>query len=131
MFRSALSVAVILSNLLGLSSRASAMCLACSNCLYDPLPNNQGNVCLNYWTCSGNTITCYYPSTEYPGTFTACEFTGSGYDFTLTSTSPAVCDGSPIGDNSKCEPSNNPWNVGTNSCTASEVYVGEGNSGLL
>ncbi|KAF9233395.1 hypothetical protein BU15DRAFT_66623 [Melanogaster broomeanus] len=137
MFGTALLVAVLLSSLLGLSSRVSAICLACSNCIYDQLPNGQGNACLNYWTCSGDTITCYYPSTEYPGTFTACEFTGSGYilmfsqDFTLTSDSPAVCDGSSIGDNSNCEPNNDPWNVGTNTCTSSEAYVGEPNSGLL
>ncbi|KIJ59920.1 hypothetical protein HYDPIDRAFT_190248 [Hydnomerulius pinastri MD-312] len=132
MFRSAISAIVLVSSLLGLSMTAGATCLACSNCIYDPLPNDQGNACLNYWTCSGDTITCYYPSVEYPGTFTACEYTETATsEFTLTSTSPAVCDGSYIGDNSKCEPSNNPWNVPAGVCTASEAYVGEYNSALL
>lgn len=51
--------------------------------------------------------------------------------FTLTASSPSVCADSYIGDNSKCEPSNDPWNVGTDACTGSEAYVGEPNSGLL
>ncbi|KAF8122149.1 hypothetical protein EV363DRAFT_1395178 [Boletus edulis] len=128
MFHSVVSIALIFSSLLGHSTRASASCLACPNCIYDPLPNGQGNACLNYWTCSGETITCYYPSVEYPGTFTACVFTYDGSFFTLTASSPSVCDDSEIGDNSKCEPPNDPWN---GACTASEAYVGEPNSGLL
>lgn len=150
MFRFAVSVALVL---LGLSIQGSAECLACSNCIDDPLPNNQGNVCLNYWTCSGNTITCNYPSIQYPGTFTACEFTGSGSvsphirvvdanadieleskAWTLTTSSPAVCAGATVGTgtgNPKCEPNNNPYNVGTDECTSAEQYVGEYNSELL
>ncbi|KAG9309982.1 hypothetical protein JVU11DRAFT_10016 [Chiua virens] len=143
MFGSAVSITLVLSSLLGFSTHASALCLACPNCIYDPLPNGAGNACLNYWTCSGDTITCYYPSVEYPGTFTACAFTGSGSvslrmtgtvyadaefdldskEFTLTASSPSVCDDSYIGDNSKCEPSNDPWNAVAEECTASEAYV--------
>lgn len=154
MFHSAVSIALVLSSLLGLSTRASAACLACSNCLEDPLPDNQGNVCLNYWTCSDNTVTCYYPSTEYPGTFSACEYTGSGSvspqilavdanadteldskAWVLSTSSPAVCaTGYGVGTgsgNPKCEPPNNPYNVGTDECTSAEQYVGGTNSGLL
>ncbi|KAH0826732.1 hypothetical protein J3R83DRAFT_5137 [Lanmaoa asiatica] len=151
MLSSALLVVIIISSLLGLSTRARAACLACPNCLLDPLPNNQGNACLNYWTCADGTVTCYYPSVQYPGTFTACPFTiGTSssvsphvvYDnyrdaelgskaLELTEGSADVCASTGIGDNSKCLPSNNPWNLATGACTAAEAYVGEPNSALL
>ncbi|KAF8842469.1 hypothetical protein BDN67DRAFT_979621 [Paxillus ammoniavirescens] len=120
---------------LSFSSGVNAMCYACPNCDYDNISTTQGNACLNYWTCSASVITCYYPSVEDPGTFSACEFTGTQteygyYEFALTS-GPSVCDGLEIGDNSKCEPSNDPWNAVSNECTGSEAYVGEPNSGLL
>ncbi|KAF9225660.1 hypothetical protein BS17DRAFT_777470 [Gyrodon lividus] len=137
MTRFALVATALVASLLSLFSGVNAMCYACPNCDYDNISTTQGNACLNYWTCSGSTIICYcyYPSVENPGTFSPCEFTGTTtqygyYDFALTS-GPSVCDGLEIGDNPKCEPSNDPWNAVSNVCTASEAYVGEPNSGLL
>ena len=37
---------------------------------------------------------------------------------------PSACDGLVIGDNSKCEPSNDPWDVPGDECTSSYAYVG-------
>ncbi|KAI9569847.1 hypothetical protein HD554DRAFT_2037843 [Boletus coccyginus] len=41
---------------------------ACPNC------NTDG--CVNYWTCEGTAITCYYPSATDPGSYDGCVFTG-------------------------------------------------------
>ncbi|KAF9235530.1 hypothetical protein BU15DRAFT_64788 [Melanogaster broomeanus] len=135
MARFALVATALVTSLLSLSSGVNALCYACPNCDYDNISTTVGNACLNYWTCSGSTITCYYPSVEYPGTFSACQFTGTEteygyYEFALTS-GPSVCDGLNIGDNRGCEPYNDPWNAVSNECTAAEQYVGGVNSGLL
>ncbi|KAF9233393.1 hypothetical protein BU15DRAFT_66621 [Melanogaster broomeanus] len=154
MARFALVATALVASLLSLSTGVNAGCYTCPNCDYDRISNTVGDACLNYWTCSGNSFTCYYPSVEYPGTFSACQFTGTenaeGYyvsltlwrenklqylhirivqDFTLTS-GPSVCEAY-IGDNPDCQGYNIPWNSATNECTAAEQYVGEVNSGLL
>ncbi|KAH0826733.1 hypothetical protein J3R83DRAFT_5138, partial [Lanmaoa asiatica] len=114
-------IAALTATLLSLSTGVYATCLACPNC------NTEG--CLNYWTCSGTTITCYYPSAANPGTYDGCVFSGTltqyGYYVSVGTGGPAVCDGMVIGDNSHCEPYNNPWNVPGNVCTSSYSYVGE------
>ncbi|KAG8216954.1 hypothetical protein J3R82DRAFT_7236 [Butyriboletus roseoflavus] len=114
-------VAALTATLLSFSTGVYATCLACPNCI------SEG--CLYSWTCSGATITCNYPSSANPGTYDGCVFTGTptgyGYYEFLQTGGPAVCDGIVIGDNSKCEPYNNPWNVPGEACTSSGSYVGE------
>ena len=149
MTRSILSVVLIICNLLLLSTGVGAQCEACPNCDYESISIEQGDACLNYWTCSGDTITCYYPSVANPGTYNACSYSASAVSnsilavmhahspifglfkgFALTAGPSDVCF-SEAGVNDGCEPSNNPYNVGLSACTASYGYVGEYNSGLL
>jgi hypothetical protein len=77
MTRSVLAVALIIYNLLALSTGVGATCEACPNCVYQEISPTQGNACLNYWTCSGDTISCYYPSVTDPGTYTGCSYSAS------------------------------------------------------
>lgn len=114
---------------LALSTGVGATCEACPNCDYESISISQGDACLNYWTCSGDTITCFYPSVANPGTFNNCSYSEPN-DWPLNDGSSEFC--FPYaGVNSKCEPGNDPYNVGTSACTASYGYVGEYNSGLL
>ncbi|KAG1815157.1 uncharacterized protein BJ212DRAFT_1359838 [Suillus subaureus] len=59
---------------LAFGTGVSASCEACPNCDYEQISVTQGDACLNYWTCSGDTITCYYPSVANPGTFNNCSY---------------------------------------------------------
>ncbi|KAG1815147.1 uncharacterized protein BJ212DRAFT_1359795 [Suillus subaureus] len=59
---------------LAFGTGVSASCEACPNCDYEQISVSQGDACLNYWTCSGDTITCYYPSVANPGTFNNCSY---------------------------------------------------------
>ncbi|KAG0707934.1 hypothetical protein DFH29DRAFT_559995 [Suillus ampliporus] len=129
MTRPVLAAALIIFHLLAISTGVNATCEACPNCDWERISISQGDACLNYWTCSGDTITCYYPSVANPGTFNACSYSASA-DWALTAGSTDICM-SYAGDNSKCEPLNNPYNLGIPACTASYGYVGEGNSALL
>ncbi|KAG2134835.1 hypothetical protein DEU56DRAFT_405476 [Suillus clintonianus] len=128
MTRPILAAALIIYNLLAVSTGVGATCMACPNCDYERISIQQGDACLNYWTCSGDTITCYYPSVANPGTFTSCSYSGSS-SWALTAGPSDICF-SVAGDNSKCLPPNDPYNnfVG---CTASYGYDGGVNSGLL
>ncbi|KAG1786066.1 uncharacterized protein HD556DRAFT_1417283 [Suillus plorans] len=63
--------------LLVLGTGVSANCEACPNCDYEEISIEQGNACLNYWTCSGDTFTCYYPSVANPGTWNGCSYSAS------------------------------------------------------
>ncbi|KAG2146295.1 hypothetical protein DEU56DRAFT_170137 [Suillus clintonianus] len=129
MTRFVLAVAMIVHILLALTTRVSAECEACPNCDYEQISPSQGNACLNYWTCSGDTISCYYPSVANPGTYTGCSYSASA-DWALTAGPSNIC--FPYsGLNSKCQPGNDPYNLGIPACTASYGYVGEYNSGLL
>jgi len=146
MTRFVLAVASIIYGLFVFTTGVGATCEACPNCDYDRISIEQGNACLNYWTCSGDTISCFYPSVENPGTYTECSYSASAVselsysntcrtqhlfqDWALTSGPSDLCF-SYAGDNSKCEPSNNPYNLGLPGCTASYGYVGGVNSGLL
>src|SRR6267154_6432216 len=77
MTRSVLAVALIIYNLLAVSTGVGARCEACPNCDWENISPTQGNACLNYWTCSGDTITCYYPSVANPGTYNGCSYSAS------------------------------------------------------
>ncbi|KAF9235533.1 hypothetical protein BU15DRAFT_64791 [Melanogaster broomeanus] len=120
MARFALVAIALVASLLSPSSGVNALCLACPNC--------DGVGCLEYWTCDGTTITCYYPSADGT-TYVGCEFDGTPeytyYEFDLSSSSPSDCDGLVIGDNRDCIGTNKPWNWVSNECTAAEGYVGE------
>ncbi|OAX38471.1 hypothetical protein K503DRAFT_770443, partial [Rhizopogon vinicolor AM-OR11-026] len=70
-------MALITYSLLAVSTGVGATCLACDNCDYDRISIQQGDACLNYWTCSGDTISCFYPSVENPGTYTECSYSAS------------------------------------------------------
>ncbi|KAG1729689.1 hypothetical protein EDB19DRAFT_1832299 [Suillus lakei] len=136
MARPVLAAALIIFHLLVASTEVNANCEACPNCDWENISPTQGNACLNYWTCSGDTITCYDPSVANPGTYTGCSYSASavGSRFSLrciTLTTPGnfqswaltagptnVCD-SLAGVNSKCLPANNPYNLGIPACTAS------------
>ena len=74
---SVLAVALIIYKLLVLSTGVGATCEACPNCVYQEISVTQGNACLNYWTCEGDTISCYYPSVTDPGTYTGCSYSAS------------------------------------------------------
>lgn len=63
-----------ISLLLALGTGVSAECEACPNCDYENISIQQGDACLNYWTCSGDTISCYYPSVANPGTWNTCSY---------------------------------------------------------
>ncbi|OAX38470.1 hypothetical protein K503DRAFT_770442 [Rhizopogon vinicolor AM-OR11-026] len=76
--RSVFAVALIICSLLAVSTGVWATCEACPNCDYDNISVQQGDACLNYWTCSGDTISCFYPSVENPGTFTECSYAPAG-----------------------------------------------------
>ncbi|OJA15701.1 hypothetical protein AZE42_11961 [Rhizopogon vesiculosus] len=76
--RSVFAVALIICSLLAVSTGVWATCEACPNCDYDNISIQQGDACLNYWTCSGDTISCFYPSVENPGTFTECSYAPAG-----------------------------------------------------
>ncbi|KAG2358286.1 hypothetical protein BDR07DRAFT_291797 [Suillus spraguei] len=115
---------------LALGTGVNANCEACPNCDFEEISISQGNACLNYWTCSGDTITCSYPSVANPGTFNNCSYSASA-DWALTAGPSDIC-AAESGLNSKCEPPNNPYILGTlGGCTGSYAYVGEVNSGLL
>ncbi|KAG1741483.1 uncharacterized protein EDB91DRAFT_1130698 [Suillus paluster] len=129
MTRLVLAAALIIYNLLALSTGVDAECEACPNCDYESISISQGDACLNYWTCSGDTISCFYPSVANPGTFTECSYSPPN-DWALSSGPSDIC--FPYaGINSKCQPGNDPYNLGIPACTASYGYVGEGNSALL
>jgi len=134
-----------ISLLLALSTGVSATCEACPNCDYESISVTQGDACLNFWTCSGDTITCSYPSVANPGTWNNCSYAPANVsnslaavhahslifrkwqDWALVAGPSDIC--FPYaGVNSKCEPGNDPYNIGTSSCTASYGYVGEYNS---
>ena len=66
MMRPALAIALIICNLLAISTGVGARCEACPNC--------DTESCLDNWTCSGDTITCNYPSAADPGTFIGCSY---------------------------------------------------------
>ncbi|KAG0707933.1 hypothetical protein DFH29DRAFT_1065974 [Suillus ampliporus] len=106
--RPVLAVALIIYNLLVVSTGVSARCEACPNCGTES--------CIDNWTCSGDTITCNYPSVAYPGTWTACSYSESA-GWGLTAGPSDICY-SVAGDNAKCQSPNNPylWDYG---CTAS------------
>ncbi|KAG2358276.1 hypothetical protein BDR07DRAFT_1463118, partial [Suillus spraguei] len=123
MIRFVLAIALFL--VLGTGVRAN--CEACPNCDYEQISVSQGDACLNYWTCSGDTITCSYPSVANPGTFNNCSYSESA-DWALTAGPSEICF-SYSGLNSKCEPPNDPYNLVVPGCTASYGYVGENNSG--
>ncbi|KAG1741492.1 uncharacterized protein EDB91DRAFT_331468 [Suillus paluster] len=129
MARLVLAAALIISHLLTISTGVNANCEACPNCDWEVYSPTAGDACLNYWTCSGDTITCYYPSVANPGTYTGCSYSASA-SWTLTAGPTDVCM-SEAGVNSKCEPPNNPYNLGIPGCTASYGYDGGVNSGLL
>ncbi|KAF8228555.1 hypothetical protein L208DRAFT_239648 [Tricholoma matsutake] len=74
MTRISLAVGLIIYGLSTLIAGVGASCEACPNCDYERISSTVGNACLNYWTCSGDTITCYYPSVANPGTFTGCSY---------------------------------------------------------
>ncbi|KAF8239732.1 hypothetical protein L208DRAFT_1374574 [Tricholoma matsutake] len=123
MTRPFLAVALIL---FALSTRVGATCEACPNCDYEQISPTQGNACLNYWTCSGDTITCYYPSVANPGTFTGCSYSASA-GWGLTAGPSNICF-SAAGLNSKCQPGNDPYNNAVGACTAPEGYVVRGSN---
>lgn len=77
MTRFVLAVALAIYNLLALSTGVGATCEACPNCDYEQISPTQGNACLNYWTCSGDTISCFYPSVANPGTYRECSYSAS------------------------------------------------------
>ncbi|KAG2137393.1 uncharacterized protein EDB93DRAFT_763478 [Suillus bovinus] len=114
--------------LLALGKGVSAACEACPNCDTERISIEQGNACLNYWTCSGDTITCYYPSVANPGTFNGCSYSESA-SWALVSGPSDICL-SEAGLNSKCEPGNDPYNDNTG-CTASYGLVNGTNGQLL
>jgi hypothetical protein len=84
MTRFVLAVALIVYNLLAVSTGVGATCEACPNCDYENISPTQGNACLNYWTCSGDTISCYYPSVADPGTYTGCSYSASAVSETFS-----------------------------------------------
>ena len=148
MTRILLAVCLALYSLSTFIARVGATCEACPNCDYERINNTVGDACLNYWTCSGDTITCYYPSVANPGTFTACAYNKAQLvrrcpsfldtktyetlqgDWGLVSGPSDIC--FPYaGLNSKCQPGNDPYNLGVGACTASYGYVGGINSQLL
>lgn len=75
--RPALAVALIIYNLLTFSTGVEARCEACPDCDYEQINITQGNACLDDWTCSGDTITCNYPSVANPGTFNGCSYSAA------------------------------------------------------
>jgi hypothetical protein len=77
MTRLALVAALIIYNFLATTTGVGARCEACPNCDYEEISIAQGNECLDNWTCSGDTITCNYPSAANPGTFNACSYSAS------------------------------------------------------
>ncbi|KAG2137411.1 uncharacterized protein EDB93DRAFT_1106614 [Suillus bovinus] len=83
-------VLAAVSLLLALGTGVSAECEACPNCDYENISIQQGDACLNYWTCSGDTITCYYPSVANPGTFNGCSYSASA-SWTLTAGPSDIC----------------------------------------
>ncbi|KAG2137391.1 uncharacterized protein EDB93DRAFT_1106599 [Suillus bovinus] len=122
-------VLAAVSLLLALGTGVSAECEACPNCDYERISIEQGDACLNHWTCSGDTITCYYPSVANPGTWNACAYAPAN-DWALVSGPSGIC--FPYaGLNSKCQPGNDPYNLGIPGCTASYGFVNETNSQLL
>ncbi|KAG2340957.1 hypothetical protein BDR05DRAFT_966208 [Suillus weaverae] len=129
MTRALLAVPLIIYHLLALCTGVGATCEACPNCDYEQISISQGNACLNHWTCSGDTISCYYPSVANPGTYTGCSYSASA-GWGLTSGPSNICF-SAAGVNDGCQPANNPYSFGLGSCTASYGYVGGVNSGLL
>ncbi|KAJ8585108.1 hypothetical protein M405DRAFT_825703 [Rhizopogon salebrosus TDB-379] len=122
MTRLALVAALIIYNFLATTTGVGARCEACPNCDSEEISIAQGNECLDNWTCSGDTITCNYPSAANPGTFNACSYSASA-SWGLVSGPSDICPGA-AGDNSKCEPPNNPYIIDY-ACTASYGYVGE------
>ncbi|KAG2113328.1 hypothetical protein BD769DRAFT_1107735 [Suillus cothurnatus] len=114
---------------LAFSTGVSATCEVCPNCDHEQISVSQGDACLNFWTCSGDTITCSYPSVANPGTWNNCSYSELA-DWALTAGPSAICYAS-SGADPKCEPPNNPYDFGTSACTASYGYVGGVNSGLL
>src|SRR5882757_6911440 len=77
MTRPVLAAALIVFHLLVASTGVNANCEACPNCDWENISISQGDACLNYWTCSGDTISCYYPSVANPGTYTGCSYSAS------------------------------------------------------
>src|SRR6267154_954930 len=136
MTRPVLLVTLIIFYFLAVSTGVGANCEACPNCDWENISLTQGNACLNYWTCSGDTITCYYPSVANPGTYNGCSYSASAVSscfsqsnlctlthgnfqsWALTAGSSTICK-SVAGVNSKCLPYNNPYNLGIPACTAS------------
>ncbi|KAG2137413.1 uncharacterized protein EDB93DRAFT_765375 [Suillus bovinus] len=120
--------ALVLSLLLALGTGVSARCQACPNCDYEQISIEQGDACLSYWTCSGTTYDCYYPSVANPGTYNVCTYNASDNGGLIAGPSGICEEGG--GDNAHCEPANNPYNIGYG-CTASYGFVNETNSQLL
>ncbi|KAG0707931.1 hypothetical protein DFH29DRAFT_559950 [Suillus ampliporus] len=150
MTRAVLAVTLIIYHLLALCTGVDATCEACPNCDYEQISPSQGDACLNYWTCSGDTISCYYPSVANPGTYTGCSYSasavsscfsqqcmhtyptmfGKSQGWGLTGGPSNICF-SVAGVNDGCQPGNDPYSFGLGACTASYGYVGGVNSGLL
>ncbi|OJA15700.1 hypothetical protein AZE42_11960 [Rhizopogon vesiculosus] len=129
MTRSVLTTALIIYSLLAVSTGVGATCEACPNCDYDHISTEEGNACLNYWTCEGDTFSCFYPSVENPGTFTECSY-GPADDWALVSGPSDTCfPYAGVADQAGCP--YEPYNLALPGCTASYMYIGETNSGLL
>ncbi|KAG1908008.1 uncharacterized protein F5891DRAFT_974597 [Suillus fuscotomentosus] len=85
----------------------------------------QENACLNYWTCSGDTFACYYPSVANPGTWNSCSYSASA-DWALAAGPTEICTAK-AGVNLKCEPGNDPHDIGDQGYSASYGFISETN----
>ncbi|KAG2058166.1 hypothetical protein BDR06DRAFT_103180 [Suillus hirtellus] len=115
--------------LFALGTGVSAECVACPNCDYERISIEQGDACINFWTCSGDTITCTYPSVANPGTWNNCSYSAST-GWALADGPSEICF-SGAGANAKCEAPNNPYNNAIPGCTASYGLINGTNGQLL
>ncbi|KAG1823113.1 hypothetical protein EV424DRAFT_1397785 [Suillus variegatus] len=115
--------------LLTLGTGVSANCEVCPNCDYEQINIERGNGCLNYWTRSGDTFTCYYPSVANPETWNGCSYSASA-DWALTAGPTEICTAE-AGVNPKYEPGNDLYDIGEQGYSASYGFVNETNSQLL